>query len=98
MNKAELIELQNRALKLSRELAYIAEMNRLCASLVHVTSKLTALMDENQQRDNSFGELVATVNGSAHAKVQLSDTWLIENRAKLDRYTSRLAEESITDA
>jgi len=98
VNKSEYLELEKRTKKLTAEYAYVSEMSRLCSSLVHTTTKLLALMDENTTKDSTFGELVAQVNGAAHAKVQLSDPWLIEARAKLDRYTNRLAEESISDA
>jgi uncharacterized iron-regulated protein len=98
MNKSEYLELEKRARKLSKEMAYVSEMNRLCSSLVHSTSALLKLMDENTTKDNTFGELVAQTNGAAHAKVQTADTWLIEARTRLDRFTSRLAEESISDA
>lgn len=98
MDVSEYLELEKRAKKLSKEIAYVSEMNRFCSSLVHTTTKILALMDENTTKDNTFGELVAQVNGAATAKVQTADVWLIEARAKIDRYTARLAEESISDA
>lgn len=98
MNRNDFEQLEKRAKQLSTEMAYVSEMGRECSRLVHITSNLLKLMDENKTKDNTFGELVAQVNGAAHAKVQLADAWIAENRAKLDRMTSRLAEETVHDA
>lgn len=93
VTKDELNKLEERARQLTREVGYVAEMNRLCSTLVNVSQAILKMMDENKQQDTTFGELVARVNGAAHAKVQLADKWLIDARPKLDRMTDKLANE-----
>lgn len=97
VNKQQYIDLEVQAKRLSKELGYVAEMARLSSQLVHTTEKLLSLMEENSQKDGTYGALVAQVNGAAVSKVQLADKWLIENRSKLDRWVERLSNEVVTD-
>lgn len=98
MNKQQYIDLEAQAKRLSKELGYVSEMARLSSQLVHATNKLLELMDENSQKDASYGELVARVNGAATAKVQLADKWIIENRSRLDRWIETLSNEAVENA
>lgn len=86
-----ILEREDRAKRLSQQVAYVSEMNRLCSQLVHTTGKMIALMDENPTGDTPFSDRIAEMNGSARAKVQQCDAWLLENVPKLKKLTDELA-------
>lgn len=86
-----ILDLETRAKELSSQVAYISEMNRLCAQIVHNTSAMLKLLDENTTNDGHFGNLIAEMNGSAIAKVQQCDKWLNANVPKLKKLTDELA-------
>lgn len=86
--------LQDRVKRLTAEVAYVAEMNRLSSQMVHSTGKMLALMDENKTADVQFSDRLAEMNGALHAKVQQCDTWLRENTPKLERLTAQLTDRT----
>lgn len=85
-------ELDGRAKRLSKEVGYVAEMNRLCSQMVHCTENMLKMMDQNTSSDRTFGENIAQMDGALHAKIQQCDAWLIENTPKLKKMTDQLAE------
>jgi len=86
-------EMEDRAKRLTAEIAYVSEMNRLASQMVHATGKMLSLMDENHTSDRKFGETIAQVDGALHAKIQQCDAWLLENAPKLKKLTDQLSGE-----
>lgn len=86
-------DLEAKAKELSRMVAHVSEMNRLCAQMVHTTSKIMALMDENTTRDAGFSDRIAEMNGAAYAKVQQCDAWLNREVPRLKKMTDELLGE-----
>lgn len=85
-------DLEDRAKRLSKEIGYVSEMNRLCSQMVHCTEDMLKMMDENTSSDRKFGENIAQMDGALHAKIQQCDAWLLENVPKLKNMTDKLAE------
>lgn len=87
-------QLYNEIKRLSRQIAYVSELNRLSSAMFYAASKIVLLCSENQSPDETFVTLAAQAAQAAHAKIKMCDAWLNENEQKMrilrDQYTGRV--------